>query len=135
MAGLPLSTVNPTASHPLRLVVANQQGIVHIVQNIHPSPGTVIVSPYRGCTPNAVVEGIPTPQICSVCVCVCRVQSISITVNREYFVSKIFRIFIFRMYKFSYVRTLLFTNTVYFRIPVNFRIFKFRTHNVIRKLL
>ena len=57
------------------------------------------------------------------------------TVNREYFVSKIFRIFIFRMYKFSYVRTLLFTNTAYFHIPVNFRIFKFRTHTVIRKFL
>ena len=42
------------------------------------------------------------------------------TVNREYFVSKIFQIFIFRLYKFLYVRTLLFTNTVYFHIPVNF---------------
>ena len=29
------------------------------------------------------------------------------------------------MYKFSYVRTLLFTNTVYFHIPVNFRILNF----------
>ena len=56
-------------------------------------------------------------------------------IYREYFVSKIFRIFIFRMYTFSYVRTLLFTNTVYFHIPVNFRIYKFRTHTVIRKFL
>ena len=46
--------------------------------------------------------------------------------------SGIFRIFIFRMYKFLYVRTLLFTNTVYFHIPVNFQIFKFRTLTVIR---
>ena len=48
---------------------------------------------------------------------------IMFTLNREYFVSKIFQIFIFRMYKFSYVRTLLFTNTVYFQIPVYFRFF------------
>ena len=67
----------------------------------------------------------------STCTCTCN----CITVNREYFVSKIFRIFIFRMYKFSCVRMLLFTNTVYFHIPVNFRIFKFRTHTVIRKFL
>ena len=63
-----------------------------------------------------------------ICVYVCNVYKCMYmynTINREYFVSKIFRIFIFRMYKFSYVHTLLFTNTVYSKYPFIFEFLYF----------
>ena len=51
-----------------------------------------------------------------------------VTVNQEYFVSKIFRIFIFRMYKFSYICVVLQTCAyviIYEYLSENLFIFEF----------